>query len=183
MVERYGYTHISSGDLLRAEVASGSDRGKKLEKLMKRGILVPDNVVLDMIKEKMLEGHANGAKGYLIDGYPRQLGQGKEFESSIVPAALVLNIVASDETMKNRCLSRGKATGRTDDNEDAIKQRLKVHHEQTKPILDYYEKAGKLRNVDSEGSVDEVFKTAKKHIDKFNSNFFLQLFLKLSVWY
>jgi len=74
--------------------------------------------------------------------------------------------------MKSRCLSRGKASGRSDDTEEAVKQRLKVHHEQAKPILDYYERAGKLRNVSSEGSVEQAFADAKKHIDKYNSNFY-----------
>lgn len=168
MVNKYGYTHISSGDLLRAEVASGSERGKKLEKLMKRGLLVPNNVVLDMVKEKMLAEHKNGSKGFLVDGYPRAVEQGIEFEDEIVPCAIVLNMDASDKTMKARLLSRGKSSGRSDDNEESINQRLKVFHETTAPVLDYYEKAGKLRNVNAENTSDQIFAECKKHIDKFN---------------
>ncbi len=82
MVERYGYTHISSGDLLRDEVASGSRRGKKLNEMMKKGLLVPDNVILDMIKEKML-AEIDNTKGFLIDGYPRKVEQGIEFEKEV----------------------------------------------------------------------------------------------------
>lgn len=168
IVNKYGYTHISSGDLLRAEVASGSDRGKKLEKLMKRGLLVPNNVVLDMIKEKMLDGVKNGAKGFLIDGYPRQVEQGHEFEDEIVECSLVLNIAASDKTMTERLLNRGKTSGRSDDNEESIKQRLKVFHESTAPVLVHYQKAGKLRNVNSDDTPEQAFAECKRHIDKFN---------------
>lgn len=82
MVDRYGYCHISSGDLLRKEVASGSRRGRKLNEIMKKGGLVPDNVVLDMIKEAMLANVEN-AKGFLIDGYPRKVDQGIEFEKEV----------------------------------------------------------------------------------------------------
>ena len=80
MVERYGYTHISSGDLLRAD--SGSNRGRKLNEMMKKGLLVPDSVILDMIKEKMLSV-ADTSKGFLIDGYPRKIEQGLEFEKEV----------------------------------------------------------------------------------------------------
>ena len=80
MVERYGYTHISSGDLLRAD--SGSKRGRKLNEMMKKGLLVPDSVILDMIKEKMLSV-ADTSKGFLIDGYPRKIEQGLEFEKEV----------------------------------------------------------------------------------------------------
>ncbi len=168
MVAKYDYTHISSGDLLRAEVASGSERGKRLEKVMKRGLLVPNNVVLDMIKEKMLEEVKKGSKGFLVDGYPRAVEQGVEFETEIVPCAIVLNMVASDRTMKDRLLNRGKTSGRSDDNEAAVAQRLKVFHESTAPVLEYYEKAGKLRNVNGEATADQAFAECKKHIDKFN---------------
>jgi len=168
MVAKYDYTHISSGDLLRAEVASGSERGKRLEKVMKRGLLVPNNVVLDMIKEKMLEEVKKGSKGFLVDGYPRAVEQGVEFETEIVPCAIVLNMVASDKTMKDRLLNRGKTSGRSDDNEAAVAQRLKVFHESTAPVLEYYEKAGKLRNVNGEATADQAFAECKKHIDKFN---------------
>ena len=81
MVERYGYKHLSSGDLLRAEVESGSERGKILNEMMKKGLLVPNKVVLNMIKEAMVANQ--DATGFLIDGYPRQVDQGKEFESEV----------------------------------------------------------------------------------------------------
>ena len=82
MVEKYGFTHLSSGDLLRAEVKSGSKRGQKLNEMMQKGQLVPDNIVLDMIKDAML-ANINDSKGFLIDGYPRAVDQGIAFENKV----------------------------------------------------------------------------------------------------
>jgi adenylate kinase len=82
MVEKYGFTHLSSGDLLRAEVKSGSKRGKKLNEMMEKGQLVPDNVVLEMIKDAML-AKIGSSKGFLIDGYPRAVEQGISFEENV----------------------------------------------------------------------------------------------------
>jgi len=82
LVERYGFQHLSSGDLLREEVASGSEKGKELNEMMKKGILVPREVVLDLIKQAMLK-NVNTAKGYLIDGYPREIEQGVDFEKEV----------------------------------------------------------------------------------------------------
>lgn len=87
IVQKYGYTHISSGDLLRAEVASGSERGQKLNRIMEKGRLVPNKIVLDMIKEAMLA--SPDAEGFIVDGYPRQVNQGLEFEREVI---LKLNI-------------------------------------------------------------------------------------------
>lgn len=145
---------------------------------MKRGLLVPDQVVIDLIKEKML-AELKTSKGFLIDGYPRQVEQGVEFEQEIVPCALVLNMDCSDETMKKRLMERGKTSGRSDDNEESIKQRLKVFHECSKPVIGYYDKCGKLRNVNSDSSPDQAFAECKKHIDKYNSNYFCEFF---NVW-
>ena len=89
MVERYGYKHISSGDLLRAEVASGSERGQKLNRIMEKGKLVPNKIVLDMIKEAML-ANIDTADGFIIDGYPRQVNQGIEFEKEVFSLKLIL---------------------------------------------------------------------------------------------
>ena len=92
MVERYNYKHLSSGDLLRAEVESGSPRGKILNEMMKQGLLVPNKVVLNMIKEAMVAN--KDANGFLIDGYPRQVDQGKEFENEVCFFNIILTSVA-----------------------------------------------------------------------------------------
>merc|ERR1712044_7520 len=101
IVAKYGFTHLSSGDLLRDEVKSGSDRGKQLNEMMERGELVPLFVVLDLLAEAMLS-KLSGSKGFLIDGYPREVAQGQEFEKEIAPCSQILYFDVSDETMTAR---------------------------------------------------------------------------------
>ena len=91
IVDKYGYTHLSSGDLLRAEVKSGSERGKQLNEMMQRGELVPNEIVLDMIRDAML-ANADKSNGFLIDGYPRQVDQGIEFENTVEIYQLTNNL-------------------------------------------------------------------------------------------
>ena len=106
------------------------------------------------------------SNGFLIDGYPRAVEQGIEFEKEIVPCELVLYVEASDETMKKRLTKRGESSGRVDDNEETIQKRLKTFHDATKPVIDYYEKNGKLKKVDSEQNPDDVFAQVKKILNK-----------------
>ena len=156
---------MSSGDLLRAEVQSGSERGKYLNQLMQQGILVSNQLVLDMIKDAML-AKIKTSKGFLIDGYPRQVDQGIEFEKQIAPCKLVLYVDASDESMKKRLLHRGQSSGRVDDNEDTIKQRLKTFHDVTEPVIGHYDKQKKLRKIDAERTPDAIFADISKLLDE-----------------
>jgi len=164
VVAKYGYTHLSSGDLLRLEVASGSDRGKKLQEIMQKGELVPLDTVLDMIKDAMIAA-ADKSKGYLIDGYPREVKQGEEFEKKIGAPCLLLFIDAKGETMVKRLMKRGETSGRADDNEETIKKRLDLYYKATEPVIAFYEGRGIVRKIDSELPVDEVFSIVSKAID------------------
>lgn len=163
--EKYGFTHFSSGDLLRAEVASGSDKGKELSAIMEKGELVPLSTVLDLIQCNMI-AHADHSKGFLIDGYPREVQQGIEFENTIAPCTFVLWIDASQETMVQRLLKRAETSGRADDNEETIRKRLKTFVESTEPVIDYYEKQNKVRRINSQNSVDVVFAEVQKVFDQ-----------------
>lgn len=155
IVEKFGYTHISSGDLLRAEVASGSELGKSCEAIMKSGSLVPTGVIMDLMKKAILEAVAT-SKGYLIDGLPRELGQAKIFEEEISTCALVLNFEVSDETLKARLLERGKGSGRVDDqNLDTILARIETFHNISEPVIKQY--ASLCKTINAERPVDEVF--------------------------
>ncbi|CAI9716932.1 adenylate kinase isoenzyme 5-like isoform X9 [Octopus vulgaris] len=156
IVSKYGFTHLSSGDLLREEVASGSARGKELSAIMATGKLVPMDTVLELIREAMLSRAAT-SRGFLIDGYPRELEQGKRFEAEVSKCKFVLNFDVSDETMKARLLDRAKTSGRVDDNEETINKRLVTFHEHTTPVLDYYAMNNKLQTIKAEGSPEEVF--------------------------
>merc|ERR1711879_200014 len=135
MVAKYGYCHLSSGDLLRAEVASGSEKGKALQETMTKGELVSLDTVLDLMKTN-IEAHPE-AKGFLIDGYPRTVDQGIEFEKKVGEGTAVVYLEA--------------------DNETTIRQRLNVFSESTKPVVEHYGKANKLHQVNGLQGIDEVF--------------------------
>ncbi|XP_033731673.1 uncharacterized protein LOC117321300 isoform X2 [Pecten maximus] len=156
IVQQYGFTHLSTGDLLRAEVASGSARGKELTAIMESGQLVPLDVVLELLKEKMVAA-ASTSSGFLIDGYPREMEQGTRFENEVAPCTCVLYFEASDDTMTQRLLGRALTSGRVDDNEETIKKRLTTFHNITTPVIDYFTQQDKVKKVSSERHVDEVY--------------------------
>merc|ERR1712147_603470 len=126
IVATYGFTHLSSGDLLREEVASGSERGKNLTAIMESGQLVPLATVLDLLAEAMI-AKLGGSKGFLIDGYPREVAQGEEFEKAIAPCKHILYFEVSAET-----------SGRADDNVETIKKRLVAFHQPSEPVIAAY---------------------------------------------
>jgi len=165
IVAKYGFTHLSTGDLLRDEVASGSARGKKLTEIMEKGDLVPLDTVLGLLRDAMIKKAAS-SKGFLIDGYPRELDQGKKFENDVAPVESVLYFEVADETMKKRLLKRAETSGRVDDNEETIVKRLKTFHNHTQPVIDYYQKQGKVCKIVAEGTVDEIFAKVVAHLDK-----------------
>merc|ERR1712173_235399 len=155
IVDKYGFCHLSSGDLLRSEVASGSETGQKLQAIMTAGELVPNEIVLGMMKAK-IESNSQ-AKGFLIDGYPRTVDQGIEFEKKVGECTAVVYLEADNETMVKRLLKRAETSGRADDNEETIRQRLNVFSESTKPVVEHYGKANKLHQVNGLQGIDGVF--------------------------
>jgi len=163
LVARYGFVHLSSGDLLREEVASGSEKGKELNAMMQKGILVPRDVVLDLIKQAMLRKLPE-AKGYLIDGYPREIEQGEDFERLIAPCSLIIYFEVDDQVMVERLVKRGLASGRVDDNEETIKKRLQTFHDVSEPVMHKY--AEKVAKIIATGTPNDIFSECKTHVDK-----------------
>lgn len=163
LVKRYGFVHLSSGDLLREEVASGSAKGQELNAMMQKGILVPRAAVLDLLKQAVLR-NLPSAKGYLIDGYPREIEQGEDFENVIAPCSLVLYFEVADSVMIERLLERAKSSGRVDDNEETIKKRLETFHNVSKPVMQRY--ASKVATIEATGSPDQIFEVCKPLVDK-----------------
>merc|ERR1712027_228795 len=163
IVSKYGYTHLSSGDLLRDEVKSGSDRGQQLNAMMEKGDLVPLFVVLDLLAEAMI-GKLAGSKGFLIDGYPREVAQGQEFEKEIAPCTKILYFEVKDETMTERLLKRGQSSGRVDDNVETIKKRLDTFHKHSKPVIEAY--ASKCKTIPAERDPKDIFADVTAVLDK-----------------
>ncbi|XP_066137832.1 adenylate kinase isoenzyme 1 isoform X3 [Euwallacea fornicatus] len=168
IVAKYGFTHLSSGDLLRNEVKSGSPRGQELTAIMERGELVPLEVVLDLIKEAILSSLAS-AKGFLIDGYPREKEQGVLFERTIAPVNLVIFYDASENTLVERLLERAKTSGRVDDNEETIKKRLHTFNTHNDQVVQQY--SDKLKKIQAERTANEIFEETVQHIDQVLSTF------------
>ncbi|KAK5646555.1 hypothetical protein RI129_005019 [Pyrocoelia pectoralis] len=169
MVAKYGLVHLSSGDLLRNEVGSGSERGKELAAVMERGELVSRQIVLDLLKEAILSNAAT-AKGFLIDGYPREKEQGELFEEQIGAVTIVLYIDAADDTLVKRLLGRAATSGRADDNEETIKKRLHTFHTHNDAVLDAYK--SKTKRINAEASAEEVFRVVEAYLD---SQFFFNV--------
>ncbi|XP_017070867.1 adenylate kinase isoenzyme 1 isoform X1 [Drosophila eugracilis] len=164
IVEKYGFTHLSSGDLLRNEVASGSDKGRHLQEIMSTGGLVSNDEVLSLLNDAIARAKGN-SKGFLIDGYPREKNQGVEFELRVAPADLALYFECSEDTMVQRILARAAASPvkREDDNEKTIRARLQTFRQNTNAILDLYE--AKTLTINAERDVDDIFLEVVQAID------------------
>ncbi|XP_015113290.1 adenylate kinase isoenzyme 1 isoform X1 [Diachasma alloeum] len=164
IIAKYGLLHLSSGDLLREEVASGSPRGASLQELMSKGLFVPTDVVLSLIKERMEKARAEGGKaGFLIDGYPRELDQGIQFEKDVCPADLIIFFDVASETMKTRLLGRAAVSGRADDNEATIVKRIEIFNVKNGEIVDHYK--DKVVRINAEGAIDDIFAEVSKALD------------------
>ncbi|MBE2210366.1 MAG: adenylate kinase [Xanthomonadaceae bacterium] len=151
--------HISTGDLLRAEVAAGSKLGLEAKEVMARGELVSDAILLGMLEDRF--SRADTANGFILDGYPRNLAQadalgkllariGQKFD-----AAVQLDVPT--ELLVERIAGRAKAEGRADDTPESVRTRLKVYNDQTAPVIDYYRQQGELNVVNGVGELDDVF--------------------------
>lgn len=158
--EKYKIKQLSTGDMLRAEVASGSDLGERLKGIMDSGQLVSDSIIIEIIAN-CISG-VDCEKGFILDGFPRTLPQAKALDEMLAHMKRqldhVLVLKVDDEQLLNRIKTRAAETGgaRADDNEETLKNRLAVYHEQTAPILPYYEEQGLLRELDGMASIDDV---------------------------
>ncbi|OMO52656.1 Adenylate kinase [Corchorus capsularis] len=157
IVQHFGFCHLNVGDLLQAEVESGSEYGKMIQDLKKEGKLVPSDVVGKLLQQAM---ERSNKKKFLIDGFPRNEENRVLAENVLkIEPDLVLFLDCSEGEMTRRLLNRNQ--GRVDDNIDTIKKRLKVYAESTLPVIDYYCTKGKVRKIDGEKSIDEVFQEVK----------------------
>lgn len=159
LVKALEIPHISTGALLRNAAKRGTELGLKAKALTDKGELVPDEVISDMIKERL--SREDVANGFILDGYPRNLAQAKSLDVLLkslnqpVEEAILIDI--NPEQIIKRIAKRAKQEGRADDTEETVRNRLRVYTEQTAPVADYYAERGLLTRVLGEGSVDEIF--------------------------
>ena len=169
LVEKYGLIHLSTGNLLRGEIACKTPLGIEAQNFMDKGQLVPDEVVIGIIGN-CLDDHRD-AKGFLFDGFPRTVAQAQALDKLLELKKTSINLVLALEVSENelikRLLNRGKTSGRSDDiDETVIKKRLAVYKNETAPVADYYKRMKKYLAVKGEGTVDEIFDSICKAIDK-----------------
>ncbi|XP_077929012.1 adenylate kinase isoenzyme 5 isoform X2 [Halichoerus grypus] len=155
LVEKYGFTHLSTSELLRNELASESERSKLIRDIMERGDLVPSGIILELLKEAMLASLSD-TKGFLIDGYPQEVKQGEEFGRRVGDPNLVICMDCSADTMTNRLLQRSQNSPCAED-AAAIAKRLETYYRASIPAIAYYETKTQLRKVNAEGTPEEVF--------------------------
>jgi adenylate kinase len=159
IAENYGWKHVSTGDILRAEVKQGTPLGLKVKAVMEAGTLVSDELLID-IMESVFRKHPD-AGGFVLDGFPRTLKQAKELDQMLLKlgtnVSLVLSLDVNEEELVKRLLKRAQEQGRKDDTEEVIKNRLVQYHEHTKPLIDYYREKKLLKNIMGVGSIDDIF--------------------------
>jgi len=164
LVDEFKLKHLSTGDLLRAEVDKGTPVGQKAESLMQEGKMVPTSLVIGLLR-KAIEENID-APGFLIDGYPRTMDQAEEFENTIGPCRLTLFFNCPLKTLEERLLERGKTSGRADDNIDTIKKRFATFQEQSLPVIEYFKEADKCVTIEGVFSKDIVYAETRKYFLK-----------------
>ena len=159
LAEKYNLKHISTGDIFRKEMKEESELGKRVKDLVERGELVPDELLIEIIK-KTIQDNAD-ARGLIFDGFPRTIKQAEDFDKLLEEIgseiARVIRLKVSDDEIINRLMIRAQQEGRKDDNIDVIANRLAVYREKTLPMLEYYNRKGLVKEVDGEGKIDEIF--------------------------
>jgi len=168
IIEKYGLTHISTGDLLRSEVAAQTELGKQAKEIMDKGELVSDKIVIGMIRNKLEE--SQDGSGFIFDGFPRTVEQARELRKALTDyderVSVMISLEVPREELVKRLLKRGKDTGRTDDNLETINNRIDVYNRQTVPVTYYYDKMHKHAGVEGTGSVDKIFERIVEVIGK-----------------
>jgi adenylate kinase len=159
IIRKYGLKHLSTGDMLRAEMAAESELGLKAKSLVTKGELVPDEIVIGMI-EKRIEGDKE-ANGIIFDGFPRTVKQAEALDNLLssrgMEITLMINLDVERQELIDRLLKRSKEEGRADDNIETIQNRVRVYENQTSPVIEYYSKQGKARQVNGLGTIDDIF--------------------------
>jgi adenylate kinase len=160
LIEKHGLIHLSTGDLLRGEISQGTELGLEAKKLMDEGMLVPDEVVIGMISNKL---DANkDAEGFIFDGFPRTVAQAEaldnllESKGSSISGMIALEV--NDDELERRLLERGKKSGRPDDaNPEVIRKRIKEYNDKTAPVAGFYKNQDKFESINGIGSIDQIY--------------------------
>ena len=169
MIEKYGFGHISTGDVLRNEIKNGTALGKTAKGYIDNGQLIPDELMVDILAH-VYDSFGSDHKGVIFDGFPRTTPQAEDLKKMLQERghkiAAMIELAVPEEELMARLINRGKESGRSDDNEETIKKRLNVYHTQTAPLIDWYKKEGVHHHVEGLGTVDDIFARIVNEIDQ-----------------
>ncbi|MFD2573381.1 adenylate kinase [Spirosoma soli] len=169
LIHQYNLVHLSTGDLLRSQIAAGTELGLRAKQLMDQGLLVPDEVVIGMIDHKLRENQS--AAGFIFDGFPRTVPQAQALDQLLAQydtaITTMIALVVDDEELIRRLLKRGETSGRPDDRDEATaRRRVSVYNTETKPVADYYSLQDKYTAIDGIGDIDDIFNAICQRIEE-----------------
>lgn len=168
LIDKYQLIHLSTGDLLRSEISQGTQLGLEAKKLMDEGLLVPDEVVIGMISNKLDSN--KDAKGFIFDGFPRTVAQAEALDNLLVSKgdqiSCMIALEVNDEELEKRLLLRGKDSGRPDDaNPEVIRKRIVEYNSKTAPVANYYKQQDKFCSINGIGSIDDIFNLITREVE------------------
>lgn len=168
IIKEYGLEHISTGDVLRAEIKNETELGKIASSYMDNGKLVPDSLIIDILSG-VLDNKGGDINGVIFDGFPRTIAQAgalnKMLEGRGESVSAVIGLEVEDDELVSRIIARGKTSGRSDDNEETARKRLETYYSQTLPLKDFYIGENKYVAIQGQGSVEDIFADIKRTID------------------
>ena len=168
IVEKYGINHISTGDLLRAEIKNGTELGKTAKGYIDQGQLIPDELMIDILASVF--DSFKDSKGVIFDGFPRTIAQAEALKKMLAErgqdVSVMVDLDVPEEELMVRLIKRGKDSGRADDNEETIKKRLHVYHSQTAPLIDWYKNEKKYQHINGLGTMEGIFAEICEAVDK-----------------
>lgn len=168
LIDEYGLYHISTGELLRGHIAQGTELGKIADSYISKGNLIPDDLMVSILEHE-LDNNEGTRKGVIFDGFPRTLEQARALNEMMARRGTeihaVVGLEVDDDELMHRLVERGKESGRSDDNPETIKSRLKVYHSQTQPLRDFYVNEGKYHSIKGTGTVDEIFHDIRRSLN------------------
>jgi adenylate kinase len=167
IVEKFGINHISTGDVLRAEIKNGTELGKTAKGYIDQGQLIPDELMIDILASVF--DSFKDSKGVIFDGFPRTIAQAGALKQMLADrgqaVSVMLDLDVPEEELMTRLIKRGQESGRADDNEETIKKRLLVYHSQRAPLIDWYKNEGVYKHIQGLGTMDGIFADICKAIE------------------
>lgn len=168
IVAKYGFKHISTGDVLRGEIKNGTELGKTAQGYIDNGQLIPDSLMIDIWAN--VYDSFGAVEGVIFDGFPRTIPQAEALKQMLAErgteVSVMLDLEVPEAELMDRLIKRGQISGRADDNEETIKKRLTVYHNQTAPLIDWYKADGKYQHITGTGELDVIFAAICEAIDR-----------------